>query len=161
MTTDGNHFLELEESKWNFSQECTEFVVGFYLHTFFILDRLTFPKVSSLVKNGQKSTEWKCWYSYPPKVQAMPSQEIAYSKLTIETLEQGVNVASYQWRESAPLVSFWFKQLWIYNASCSSASNVNFEQVNSGWVECCACVCVCLCVCVCMCVCMCLHLSTL
>ena len=57
MTTDGNHFLELEESKWNFSQEGSEFVVGFYLHTFFVLDRLTFPKLSSLLKNGQKSTE--------------------------------------------------------------------------------------------------------
>ena len=81
--------MELGETEWNFSQEATDFVVGFYWHTFFVLDRLTFPKVSSLVKNGQKSTEWKYWYSYPPKVQALPSQEIASSKLTIETLQQG------------------------------------------------------------------------
>ena len=96
MTTEGNHFLELEETEWNFSQEATDFVVGFYLHTFFVLDKLTFPKASSLVKNGQKSTEWKYWYSYPPKVQALPCQGIACPKLTIETLEQGVNVQSYQ-----------------------------------------------------------------
>ena len=57
MITEGNHFLELEETEWNFSQEATDFVVGFYLHTFFVLDKFFFPKVSSLVKNGQKSTE--------------------------------------------------------------------------------------------------------
>ena len=57
MTTEGNPFLELEETECNFSQEATDFVVEFYLHTFFVLDRLTFPKVSSLVKNGQKSSE--------------------------------------------------------------------------------------------------------
>ena len=89
MATEGNHFLELEETEWNFSQEATDFIVRFYLHKYFVPDRLTFPKVSSLVKNGQKSTEWKYWYSYPPKVQALPSQEIASSKLTIETLQQG------------------------------------------------------------------------
>ena len=90
MTTDGNHFLELEETECNLSEDATDFVLVFYLHTFFVSDRLTFPKVSSLVKYGQKSTEWKYWYSYPPKVQALPGQEIACSKLTIETLEQGV-----------------------------------------------------------------------
>ena len=57
MTTEGNHFLELEETECNYSQEATDFVVGFYLHTFFVLDRLTFPKVSSFVKNVQKRTE--------------------------------------------------------------------------------------------------------
>ena len=29
MTTEGNHFLELEETERNFSQEATDFVVGF------------------------------------------------------------------------------------------------------------------------------------
>ena len=74
-------------------QEATDFVVGFELHIIFVLDRLTFPKVSSLVKNGQKSTEWKYLSSQGT---GTACKEIACSKLTIETLEQGVNVQSYQ-----------------------------------------------------------------
>ena len=53
---------------------------------------------------------------------------ITCSKLTIETLDQGVKyfkltIKTPERRQTS----------WTYFTSCSSVSIVNFEQVNSGW----------------------------
>ena len=59
---------------------------------------------------------------------ADPSQPaIACSKLTIETLEQDVNMFKVNNKDTRTTDAI------TYFTPCSSVSIVNFEQVNSGW----------------------------
>ena len=58
-------------------------------------------------------------WSYPIFFNIQPA--IKWSKLKIETLEQGVKYVQ--------------SQLWTYFILCFSVSIVNFEQVNAGWAD--------------------------
>ena len=66
---------------------------------------------------------------------------ITYSKLTIETLEEGYEICS-KLKIKTPKRHHW-RCFGVFTVNfehishlCSSFSIVNFEQVNSGWVPC-------------------------
>ena len=63
----------------------------------------------------------------------VPAGSYTYSKLTIETLEQGVKYVQERYQDDAnDVVLVSLLLLWIYFTPCFSVSVVNFEMVNAG-----------------------------
>ena len=63
----------------------------------------------------------------------VPAGSYTYSKLTIETLEQGVKYVQERYQDDAnDVVLVSLLLLWIYFTPCFSVSVVNFEKVNAG-----------------------------